>query len=350
MPSISRSKMERLQRVADGKGVIRAAAMDQRGSLKKAIAKAKGIDPSAVTDEMMSEFKTAVSRILTPYASAILLDPEWGQAAMKARAGNAGLLVSYEKSGYDNTRPGRLPDLVEGWCVRKSIELGADCIKILMYYSPDEKPEINEIKHAWIERIGAECAYYEIPFFLECIAYDPAGGDEKGLEFAKKKPFAVAGYMKEFSDPKYHVDVQKVEIPVNMAFVEGAKANTTGEVAYSRSEAKDHFLRAAEACSTPFIYLSAGVDDDVFRESLELAGEAGVNFAGVLCGRATWKGGIPVYAEKGLSALEDWLADQGVKNIQALNAVLDRVAHPWFEKYGGMDRIEVTDRTPLPTG
>ena len=76
--TISRKKLERLNRVADDRGVIRAAAMDQRGSLQKAIGKARGIDKAEVSDQMMAEFKTAVTKVLTPHASAILLDPQWG--------------------------------------------------------------------------------------------------------------------------------------------------------------------------------------------------------------------------------------------------------------------------------
>ena len=58
-----------------------------------------------------------------------------------------------------------------------------------------------------------------------------------------------------------------------------------------------------------------------------------MNFSGVLCGRATWKEGIPVYAQKGAKALEDWLADQGVKNIQNVNEHL-KPAKPWYSFYG----------------
>jgi len=345
MPTISKRKLEGINRVADGRGVIRAAAMDQRGSLRKELAKHKGCHPSGITHAQMAEFKTAVTRALTPHASAILLDPEFGLEAAKARSKNAGLLLAYELSGYDNNFPGRVPTLVPYWSVRQSIEAGADCIKILMYYTHEEEAKINDIKKAWVERIGAECALYEKAFFLECVTYDPKGGDEKGLDFARRKPAAVADYMKEFSKPQYYVDVLKVEIPVNMAYVEGAKANKTGQVAYSRAEAKNHYLRAAEGSRLPFIYLSAGVDDDVFRESLELAGEAGANFAGVLCGRATWKEGMPIYAKQGIKALEDWLNDRAVKNIKALNQVLERTAHPWFDKFGGKDKIQSVDRT-----
>lgn len=347
MGHMSKRKIEGINAVADEGGVIRAAAMDQRGSLKKAIAKARGCDPNDVTHEHMSEFKTAVTKVLTPHASAILLDPEYGLDAAKARSKNAGLLLAYELSGYDNSIEGRMPTLLPEWCVRRSIEVGADCIKILMYYTPEEDPKVNGYKRAWVERIGAECAYYEKPFFLECVTYDPSGGNEKGFAYAPKKPAAVADYMAEFSKPKYNVDVLKVEVPVNMAYVEGTKANTTGEVAYTKAQAKDHFVKSAESCTLPFIYLSAGVDDDVFRETIEFAGEAGTNFAGVLCGRATWKEGIPVYGEKGAKALEDWLSDRGVANIKALNAVLDGAARPWYDKLGGKAKVEATERTPV---
>jgi tagatose 1,6-diphosphate aldolase len=329
---ISAGKQKGLHAVSDSRGVIAAAAMDQRGSLKSAIAKEKGVDKNEVTAKMLEEFKTAVVRVLTPHASAILLDPEYGLPAAMARSKNAGLLLAYENSGYDNTRPGRLPDLLDIWSVRRLVAAGADCIKILLYYTPFDPPNINEIKHAWVERIGAECIASDVPFFLELVGYEE-NGDEKGIGFARKKPDIVAQSMREFSKPQYAVDVLKVEVPVNMAFVQGSKANKGGEYAYTRDQAKEHFRKAAEAAKKPFIYLSAGVSNDVFTETLELVADSGVNFSGVLCGRATWKDGIPVYAKQGAKALEDWLADQGVKNIQNVNSRL-KAAKPWYSFYG----------------
>jgi tagatose 1,6-diphosphate aldolase len=324
--------------VSNHQGVIAAAAMDQRGSLQKSIASAKGIDAQGVTDEMMQEFKTAVARILTPHASAILLDPEWGLPASKTRDKNCGLLLAYEKSGYDNTQPGRLPDLLPDVSVKRIADWGANAVKILIYYTPsgvkgyDEDPKVNEIKHAFIERIGAECEHYQIPFFLEFIGYDPKGGDEKGPEFAKAKPEIVTKSMEEFSKPHYHVDVLKVEIPINANYCEGSSVYK-GQKAYSKAEAMDHFRRAAAAARKPFIYLSAGVSNDQFTESLRLAAEAGSDYSGVLCGRATWKEGIPVYGKQGIKALEDWLSSEGVKNINAVNEAI-KPARPWFAKLG----------------
>jgi tagatose 1,6-diphosphate aldolase len=329
--NITPGKQKGLQAVSDSRGVIAAAAMDQRGSLKSAIAKQKGVDKKEVSSKMLEEFKAAVARVLSPYASAILLDPEYGLPAARVRAKNAGLLLAYENSGYDNTRPGRLPDLLDLWSVRRLVEAGGDCVKILLYYTPFDPPHVNDIKHAWVERIGGECQAADVPFFLEFVGYEE-GGDEKGIAYARKKPEIVARSMEEFSKPRYGVDVLKVEVPVNMAFVAGTRS-CKGESAYTREQAKEHFRRAAAAAKKPFIYLSAGVDNDVFAETLDLVGESGVNFSGVLCGRATWKDGIPVYANKGVKALEDWLGVQGVKNIKNVNDRLT-AARPWFGFYG----------------
>jgi tagatose 1,6-diphosphate aldolase len=320
-------KLAGLKRVSNERGVIAAAAMDQRGSLQKSLAKEKG---SEITDAMMEEFKTLVTEVLTPHASAILLDPEWGLPASKRRAKNAGLLLAYEKTGYDKTGPGRLPDLLDHWSVRRLKEAGADCLKILLYYTPFDPQPINDIKHAWVERLGDECRANDIPFFLEFVAYEE-GVDEKGPEFAKKKPEAVIGSMKEFTKDRYGVDIMKVEVPVNMKFVEGAKS-FKGPAAYTKKEAMDLFRKAASVATKPFIYLSAGVSNSEFTEALELAAESGVKFNGVLCGRATWKDGIPIYAKQGADAFRKWLQSEGVKNIENVNERL-KAASSWYSIY-----------------
>lgn len=330
--SLSEGKVRHLKALSNKQGVIAAAAMDQRGSLKKAIAAAKDIAPHLVTNEMMSEFKVAVSKILTPHASAILLDPEYGLPAAQARSSNAGLLLAYEESGYDNTKPGRLPDLLPHVSAKRIADWGANAVKILIYYTPFDDQQTNDIKHAFIERIGSECEDLQIPFFLEFVGYDPKGGDEKGFEFAKLKPKVVIGSMEEFSKPQYKVDVLKVEVPINASFVEGSSVYK-GKTAYTRHEALDLFRKAASVALKPFIYLSAGVGNAQFVEELNMAAEAGTDYSGVLCGRATWKEGIPVYGKYGVKALEDWLASEGVKNIEAVNSAI-KPAKPWYAKAG----------------
>lgn len=326
--SLTPGKIKGLENLSNNRGVIAAAAMDQRGSLKKAIAAAGMKDAGA---RQMEEFKTAVTEVLTPHASAILLDPEYGLPAARRRAEGCGLLLAYEESGYDNTQPGRLPDLLPHQSVQRIKEQGADAVKVLIYYTPFEKSDINDVKHAFIERIGDECAANDIPFFLEFVGYDAEGGDEKGVEYARRKPEIVIASMREFAQPQYGVDVLKVEVPVNMKFVEGTQA-FTGTAAYSGDEAVDYFRRASESVSKPFIYLSAGVSNAEFTETLQLASENDIRFAGVLCGRATWADGIKVYGQEGVDGFRRWLSTQGVRNIEAVNQCLER-ARPWYSFY-----------------
>ncbi|GAC1523448.1 MAG: tagatose 1,6-diphosphate aldolase [Chloroflexota bacterium] len=321
-------KIRGLEALSDARGVIAAAAMDQRGSLHKSLTQAGDRE---ATPQDMEQFKIDVTEVLTQHASAILLDPEFGLPAAERRAPGAGLLLAYEESGYDNTKPGRLPDLLPHESVQRIKRQGADAVKVLLYYSPRETDEINDVKHAFIERIGDECRANDIPFFLEFVGYDAEGGDEKGLEYAQKKPEIVIGSMQEFAKPQYGVDVLKVEVPINMQFVDGTEA-FKGTAAYSKLEAIDYFRQAAESVSKPFIYLSAGVSNAEFTETLRMVGESGVRFAGVLCGRATWKDGIAVYARDGREAFRQWLETQGVRNIQAVNECL-KAAQPWWSFY-----------------
>jgi tagatose 1,6-diphosphate aldolase len=342
--ALSPGKIRGMEALSNDRGVIAAAAMDQRGSLQKALGKERGQD---VGRKDMEEFKALVSEVLTLHASAILLDPEYGLPAARRRAPGTGLLLAYELSGYDNTKKGRLPDLLPHESVQRLIAEGADAIKILLYYTPDDDPDINDIKHAFIERIGDECKANDVPFFLEFVTYDPAGGSDKSVAFARKKPERVMGSMREFSQDKYGVDVLKVEVPIIMAFVEGS-GDFSGEAAYSRQEAIDLFRQAAKVAGKPFIYLSAGVSNSVFTETLRLAGEAGVPFNGVLCGRATWKDGIPVYAKEGADSFRRWLESDGVRNIEAVNACL-QAAKPWYSFYGA-DSAEALSREAVAAG
>src|ERR1700744_4436483 len=151
-------KLAGMKAVSNDRGVIAAAAMDQRGSLTKELGRNAG-------DAQLEEFKIHVAEVLTQHASAILLDPEWGLPSAKRRAKGSGLLLAYEKTGYDKQLPGRLPDLLDHWSVKRLKEAGADCVKVLLYYTPFEKSEINDRKHAFIERIGDECRAHDIPFF-----------------------------------------------------------------------------------------------------------------------------------------------------------------------------------------
>ena len=310
------TKQEKLKRLCDKNGIIGALAIDQRGALRRML----GEDTPV---EQLETFKVLVSKYLTKYASSILLDPELGWKAAEARDKNAGLLVAYEKTGYDKTVPGRYPDLVENVSVQRLKANGADAAKVLLYIDVDEGRAVNDVKEAFIERIASECKAEDIPFFLELVSYDAKVTDEK--EYAKLKPRKVIEAMKLYSQERFGVDVLKVEVPVNMKYVEGFAEN---EVLYTKEEAAAFYKEQSNATSLPFIFLSAGVSAQLFQDTLRFAKESGSTFNGVLCGRATWAGATKAYQEGGEAATIKWLETIGKQNIVELDAVLQETATP----------------------
>ena len=310
------TKQEKLKRLCDKNGIIGALAIDQRGALRRML----GEDTPV---EQLETFKVLVSKYLTKYASSILLDPELGWKAAEARDKNAGLLVAYEKTGYDKTVPGRYPDLVENVSVQRLKANGADAAKVLLYIDVDEDRAVNDVKEAFIERIASECKAEDMPFFLELVSYDAKVTDEK--EYAKLKPRKVIEAMKLYSQERFGVDVLKVEVPVNMKYVEGFAEN---EVLYTKEEAAAFYKEQSDATSLPFIFLSAGVSAQLFQDTLRFAKESGSTFNGVLCGRATWAGATKAYQEGGEAATIKWLETIGKQNIVELDAVLQETATP----------------------
>ncbi|BDS88419.1 tagatose-bisphosphate aldolase [Streptococcus pneumoniae] len=324
--ALTEQKRVCLEKLSDENGIISALAFDQRGALKRLMAQHQTEEPTVA---QMEELKVLVADELTKYASSMLLDPEYGLPATKALDEKAGLLLAYEKTGYDTTSTKRLPDCLDVWSVKRIKEEGADAVKFLLYYDVDSSDELNQEKQAYIERIGSECVAEDIPFFLEILAYDEKIADAGSVEYAKVKPHKVIGAMKVFSDPRFNIDVLKVEVPVNIKYVEGF---AEGEVVYTREEAAAFFKAQDEATNLPYIYLSAGVSAKLFQDTLVFAHESGANFNGVLCGRATWAGSVEAYIKDGETAAREWLRTTGFENIDELNKVLQTTATSWKER------------------
>ena len=203
---------------------------------------------------------------------------------------SSGLLLAYEQTGFDKSVPGRLPRLLDGWSVKKLVAAGANGIKTLLYYSPFSAPAVNEQKQRWVQQVGAECAGEEVPYFLEIVAYHD-DMDEKSREFALVKPEVVTRAVEEFSGPQYQVDILKVGVPVNMNFV--GDPGTATSAAYTREQAKEYFRQASTAAKKPFIYLSEGVSNELFSETLALAAEAGRIFQAFCAGGPPGKMACP---------------------------------------------------------
>lgn len=326
MRKITPEIAKHMEKLSNEDGVISALAIDQRGSLKRMLAEAanKPADETTIVD-----FKKAISSELTPYASAILTDPEYGLPATKVRDKNCGLLLAYEKTGYDTTEPGRMCDLIADQSAYRIKNEDADAVKFMLYYDPDEPEAINDKKKAFVERVGAETEANNLAFFLEVVTYDGKMDSVQSEEYAKVKPEKVLKTMEEFSKPQYKVTVLKVEMPFNLKYVEGF--NGDNNVVYTQEEAKELLKKQSDITELPYIFLSAGVTSEEFIAEIKMAEEAGAEFNGVLCGRATWKPAIKPFASQGEEEGRNWLASQGKENIENLNKAL-KGAKSWKDK------------------
>ncbi|MEM6463452.1 MAG: tagatose 1,6-diphosphate aldolase [Pseudomonadota bacterium] len=290
-------------------------AVDQGSGLKAAIAEARGLDSH---ESDLFTFKKAVVECLSPEATVVLVDAEYGRELLPYFDPACEKLLAYEADVYHIKTDERITELPKNLTIADYATLGVRRLKFFLYYAPRSSPQTNNKKHALVRQIGVECATHGIEFLFEPIVYDDNIRDPSSLEFANLKPELVMEATRTFSDPAFRIDVLKVEIPVNLAFVAGFG---TGE--FSKDQVLEAFrYTAAVANGIPLVYMSAGVSFDWFEESLALAREAGVDAAGFMCGRAIWSDAIIEFGEGGESRLVDWLSGEGRSRLNRLKAAL----------------------------
>src|SRR3970040_1639444 len=78
MTALSSGKLVNLVRLADAAGRFKMLAIDQRDSLRKALGNATGREADQVTYDDMAATKTLITEVLSPYATATLVDPVYG--------------------------------------------------------------------------------------------------------------------------------------------------------------------------------------------------------------------------------------------------------------------------------
>lgn len=317
-------KQRGLRQIANDRGIFTMAAEDQRGSMRKML---NADDPKSVTAEAMTEVKMDIARALSPHASAILIDPEYGAAqaiSSGALAGHCGLLVSLEDSDYEQVGDDRRAKILDGWGVDKIKRMGASGVKLLAYFRPDRGPGTT-FQRDLIARIGEECQTHDIPFILECVGYPVGGMKADSPEYAKMKPDIVIETARMLSG--LGVDVYKAEFPADSKF--------------EQDEAKLRDLCTAldEACVVPWVVLSAGVDIEIFREQVRVACQSGAS--GFLAGRAIWKKAVRLPADE----RRRFLQTEGVENLRSLIEIAQEHAHPWAERRNAAFKDQAIDDT-----
>ena len=296
-----------LDACASDTGRLSVLALDHRNNLRRMLGPD---DPSAVPYEELVEVKRAVVRAIMRTASGILLDPELG-AAQAITDGSlpsgAGLIVAVEASGYTGPSTARVSRLLPDWGVLQAKRMGADAIKLLLYYHPDAA-NASQQEQLLIE-VAEACADVDLPLFLETLGYSIdesapklTGGARRDVVVRTARRLTALGG-----------DILKCEFPYDPSVSE-----------------RDRWLEACqeldEASAIPWVILSAGVDDATFEAQTEVACQAGAS--GVLVGRSVWGDGVLLPAAE----RDAWLATQGVARMQRLVDIVERDGRPWRER------------------
>jgi len=285
-------------------------AIDAGSGLKQAIKDAR---KAFYQEKDLETFKKLIITSLGQYATTILIDSEFGPHLISKYPKQCSPMMAFEADVYhisDEDRITKLPDNIK---VSDFSRLGYKVLKFFMYYAPNDNIEINEQKQKIIENIGKECVKNNISFLMEPLVYDPIKRPGS-LDYAYLKPQLVENATKTFSNPKFNINYLKVEVPVDLSFVEGF-----GDPIIKQKEAIKFFKDASIAASgIPLLYLSAGVSFEWFKASLNMAIKAEVDCSGFMCGRAIWSEAIKVFGEQGEEGLKSWLNTTGQNRLNEL--------------------------------
>jgi sulfofructosephosphate aldolase len=246
-------------------GGMTMLALDQRGSLRTIVA--NGRDESEVSDQALSGFKSAAAEVLTPLASAVLLDSGLGRQAMSRVAPGVPLILSADmfeqKAGGPVTKsmldPAVTPALIE--------ELGAAALKLLIIWNEGSEQEFRRDVVGRFVELARKTGRIAL---VEGIVRNKAGDK---YTTAREHGEAVIAAARELVAPG--PDVYKAEVP-------GYLPGQLGEVtAFAQQLTK--------AISQPWVVLSNGVEAKDFAEAVRLSCAGGAS--GFLAGRAIWADG-----------------------------------------------------------
>jgi len=315
--NISIGKLRGLQQLADSKGIMTMCAIDHRGALKRAL---NVRNPDAVSYQDMIDFKLDLCQAVAPFASAILLDPEYGAAQAIATGlmpGSKGLLVSLEKSGYTGDSVARITELLPGWSVKKLKKMGASAVKLLIYFRPDLK-DIASRQFDLVAGLADQCLEEDIAFLVEPVSYPIEKervnqGGTSSRKFADIKPELVIETARQIT--ALPIDVLKAEFPTDIKFEQ------------DETKLLELCQELDRASRLPWVLLSAGVDFNSFRKQVEIACKAGAS--GFLAGRALWQEGAQIRSRQ---MRMGFFQNTAAPRLKELAEVADRYGRPWYSR------------------
>lgn len=310
--NMSIGKLRGLQQLADSRGMMTMCAIDHRGALRRAL---DDKNPGAVGYQDMVDFKLDLCQAVAPFASAILLDPEYG-AGQAIAAGllpaSRGLLVSMEKTGYGGETNARITELLPGWNVKKAKRMGASAVKLLIYFRPDLR-DVASKQLDLVAKLADQCIEEDIAFLVEPVSYPIEEGGASSKKFADTKPGLVIETARQVT--ALPIDVLKAEFPADIRF------EKSEETLLELCQELD------QASRLPWVLLSAGVDFDSFEKQVQIACRAGAS--GFLAGRALWQEGARIRSrDERMRFFENTAA----RRLKKLTEIADSYGRPWHSR------------------
>ncbi|PXP00380.1 sulfofructosephosphate aldolase [Salmonella enterica] len=268
-------------------------AVDQREAMRLMFAAAGAKTP--VADSVLTDFKVNAAKILSPYASAVLLDQQfcYRQAVeQNAVAKSCAMIVA-----ADDFIPGNgIP--VDNVVIDKKINAqavkrdGAKALKLLVLWRSDEDAQQ---RLDMVKEFNELCHSNGLLSIIEPVVRPPRCGDKFDREQA------IIDAAKELGDSGAYL--YKVEMPL---YGKGA-----------RSDLLTASQRLNGHINMPWVILSSGVDEKLFSRAVRVAMEAGAS--GFLAGRAVWSSVI------GLPDTELMLRDVSAPKLQRLGDIVDEM-------------------------
>ena len=293
-----------LDACASANGTFAVLALDHRSNLRRLL---RPDGPASVKTDDLVAFKRAVLRALGDRASGVLLDPEVGAAQAIADGslpGAVGLIVAVEASGYVGPDEERTSRILRGWSVAKAKRMGADAVKLLLYYHPDAANAADQER--LLISVAEDCANEDIGLFVEPLSFslDDGGGP---LTDGARRDVVVRSARRLTA---LGGDVLKAEFPYDPSVTDQGRW-------------QDACAELDEASSVPWVLLSAGVDASTFEDQALIACRSGAS--GVLVGRSVWGGAVTL----GPTERDAWLETEGAARLRRLAELVDREGRPW---------------------
>jgi sulfofructosephosphate aldolase len=285
-----------LDALARESGTFLMVAMDQRESLRTMLAD-HGHD---ATDERIVQFKLAVTRELSPHASALLVDSEYGWferiVSERLVAPSCGLIMAVDAL---DQQPGEIVEdtsLDETVDVAAAAAAGVVALKLLVTWRDDgERARRVEMSYAFSELARK----HGLLSVLEPVVRGPEGFDREAAIVEAAGELSVTG-----------CDLYKCQVPL------AGKGDPADITRWARA------IDAAAVC--PWVVLSQGVEPADFPAAVEAACKGGAS--GMLAGRAVWT------ATLGADDPTELLRDVSVPKLEQLGAIVDAHGRPWRAK------------------